>query len=259
MKSIKTYILALLLLMGAFTHAQVPKPMKPVRLVNDFAGVFSKSEQNRLEQKLIRFDSETSTQIAIVTMKDLDGYAPQDMATRIMEEWGVGGKENNGFVILFKPKTSTSNGEVFITTGYGVEQFVTDALAKKIVEYDMIPNFKSGNIFKGIDVATSSLISLTTGEFTGSQYLESRKKSAGGFPWLFFLVFIVFPILFGRRRRNVSSMSGRGSSLPFWLLLGAMGSGRSHGGSFGNFNSGGGSFGGFGGGLGGGGGAGGSW
>lgn len=264
MMKLKKYFAFVVMALAMVTslQAQVPELPKTQRLVNDFAKVFNSAETRQLEQKLVQFDSQTSTQIAIVTMNDLGGLEPQEMATQIMKKWGVGGKDDNGVLILFKPKTAASRGQVFITTGYGVEAYVTDALAKKIVEYDMIPQFKAQNTYAGFDVATSSLMGLLKGEFSGTQYLENRSKrakSGKGFPWLLLVIFVLPAILGGRNRRNTSTMGGRRSSLPFWLLLGAMGSGRSHGGSFGNFNSGGGGFGGFGGGFGGGGGAGGSW
>ncbi len=262
MKKITTI---LLLCVSLLMTAQVPeKPSDNEGLVIDNAGVLSKSEENALEKKLIQFDSKTSTQIAIVTMDDLGGYPAIDMATRIMEKWGVGGSlDNNGIVIVFKPKTATSNGQVAITTGYGVEHLVTDALAKKIVEYDMIPYFKQGNIYEGFNKSTNVLMDLTAGEYTGSDYLAQHQgRRSGGASVIFIVILVIFVSRIGRARR-FGQISGAGSSLPFWMMMGMMGSSSRHSGSFGDFSSGGGSFGGgfggFGGGIGGGGGAGGSW
>lgn len=267
-------IFGILMIGGIQAYSQndgIPDKPKTKRIVNDFAGMLSGREEQALEQKLVRYDSETSTQIAIVTVKDLQGYDVVDFATRIMEKWGVGSKEkNNGIVIVLKPKTVDSRGRAGITTGYGLEHLVPDALAKRIVEYDMIPEFKNNNIYAGLDKATNTIIGLTKGEFTGQQYLDRARRSAdngGGIGGLIFLIiiFFVLPAIFGaNRRKNMQQFGGRRrSSLPFWLLLGMMGSGRG-GGSFGNFSGGsgfggGGGFGGFGGGMGGGGGAGGSW
>lgn len=264
-------VFSILLLMGSM-HLQaqndgiVEKP-RTQKLVNDYAGILSRAEENALEQKLVRFDSETSTQVAIVTVKDLNGYDVVDYATRVMEKWGVGtAGKNNGVVIVVKPKTADSRGQVGITTGYGLEHLVPDALAKRIVEYDMIPEFKKGSIYGGLDKATTTIAGLTKGEFTGSQYLDKAKRNAsgGGIGGLIFIIiiFFVLPAIFGANKRNNMQQFGgkRRSSLPFWLLLSVLGSGRS-GGSFGGFSGGssGGGFGGFGGGMGGGGGAGGSW
>jgi len=264
MNSIKKIaVIFLAFLISSFAIAQ-DKPlfeMKPVQtLVYDNIGFFPKQDKQYLEQKLIKFDSETSVQILIAVVPDLMGYDKGDYATRLLEKWGVGGKENNGLVILIKPKTSSSKGDVFITTGYGVEQYVTDALAKIIVDNEMIPSFKTGNYAQGVDNAINTIMSLTSGEFTGSQYLKKHKKKSSGFPiGIIIIIVIAIVSFFGKGRNNHTGMGRRGSSLPFWLLMGAsMGGGRSSGG-FGGFSSGGGSFGGFGGGMGGGGGAGGSW
>jgi uncharacterized protein len=266
------WLLSFILILGSFNaFAQndgIPDKPKTKQIVHDYADMLSRSDEQRLEQKLIRFDSETSTQIAIVTIKDLNGYEISDYATRMLTKWGIGtaGKDN-GILILIKPKTSDSKGQVAISTGYGVEHLVPDALAKKIVEYDMIPEFKNGNIYGGLDKATSTLMGLTTGEFTGKQYLDKAGRNSGsgrGVGGIVFLIIAILAIFGSNRRNNMQQFGGRRrSSLPFWLLLGMMGSGRG-GGSFGNFSGGsgfggGGGFGGFGGGMGGGGGASGSW
>ncbi len=254
----KIFISLLMVFAVAATAFAVPQKPKQERLVNDFAGVLSTNEQRALEQKLVQFDSQTSTQIAFVSVKDLEGLEAIEMATRIMEQWGVGGKEDNGIVIVFKPKTATSNGQIAITTGYGVEHLVTDALAKQVIDYDFIPYFQQGNIYAGLDNGTNILMALTKGEFTGSQYLDKRKSQSSGGSALFF-VFIVIILVISRigRTQRMGGFSSAGSSLPFWLLMGM--SGGSRGSSFDDFSSGGGSFGGFGGGFGGGGGASGSW
>ncbi|MCF8359865.1 MAG: TPM domain-containing protein [Prolixibacteraceae bacterium] len=261
----------LLLITGLFVFASdLPERPNPPTLVTDYANMFSQAEEKHLESKLVNFFANTSTQIAVVTVEDLQGYDKADYAFRLGEAWGIGdSKFNNGILILLKPKTANSNGEVFIAVGYGLEAVVPDITAKQIVEHEMIPRFKNNDMFGGVDRATSVLIDLTKGEYNHKQYAEKAEESRGFNPFIFFiLLFVVFPLLFGRRRRGYYSTGGR-SSLPFWLALGLMGgAGRRHTGSFNDFSSGSGSFGGggsfgsfggFGGGGFGGGGAGGSW
>lgn len=268
MTIIKKLFPILLIFISSFvsiTNAQeIPDPMNPPRLVNDFASFLSPNETNQLEGKLRQFNSQTSTQIYVVIVKQLNGYAPADYATRLGEKWGIGQKgKDNGIVLLVKTKTADSRGEVFISTGYGLEGVVPDAIANQIVDNEIIPAFKNGQFYSGINKAVSTLISLTKGEFTAEQYQAKaqRSSSRGGGRFIFFIILILFSLLGGSRNR-MGRHSGVGRTLPFFLLLGMMNSGgRSHGGSFGNF-SGGGGFGGFGGGGGGsfgGGGAGGSW
>lgn len=264
MKKIVLYFLLIAWWLPATVWAQVPARPDPPRLVNDLAGILSKNEAASLEETLAQFARETSNQIVVVTVRSLEGYDPADFAYRIGESWGVGQQDkNNGVVVLVKPKTADSKGQVFVAVGYGLEGAIPDAVAnREIVDYEMIPRFKENDYYGGILKGTQVIMSLAKGEYSVAQYQEKVNSRSGGGGFLFFLlllVFFIFPIL--RRRRFYSA--GR-SSLPFWIAMGMLGSGRSHGGSWGNFSSGGGSFGGggfggFGGGSFGGGGAGGSW
>lgn len=270
MRKFLTTILAVLL--AAFVMANdLPKRPAPPTLVTDFANVFSSSEEYQLERKLVDFFASTSTQIAVVTVADLNGYDISDYAFSLGEAWGIGNsKFDNGILILLKPKKGNNKGQVYIAVGYGLEGVVPDVTTKQIVENEMIPRFKSGDMFGGVNKATSVLIDLTKGEYNYQQYAKQAGNSGGFNPFiLIFLIFFVFPMIFGRRKKSFYS-SGSRSSLPFWLAMGLLGgSRRSHGGFFNDFSSGSGSFGGggssfgsfggFGGGSFGGGGAGGSW
>ncbi len=245
--------------LASVLHAQIPDRQNPPKLVNDFAGVLDKSKSTQLESVLVQFARETSTQIVVVTVADLDGFAPGDYAVRLAEKWGVGQKgKDNGIVILLKPKVGNSKGEVFIATGYGLEGVLPDAIVNgAIIDNEMIPRFKQDDYFGGLVAGIKVMMDITRGEYTADNYQESVRGEGSAVPFFIFLVIIVISI-FGRGRRRRFYSPGR--SMPFWLAMGMMsGAGRSSGGSFGNFSSGGGSFGGFGGGGFGGGGAGGSW
>jgi uncharacterized protein len=242
-------------------NTEIPeKPSNPT-LVTDMTGLLSSNERDILEQKLVEFNNTTSTQIAVVIVKSLNGYEVGDMATRIIEKWGIGQKDkNNGILILIKPKTADERGQIAISTGYGLEHLVTDALSKRIVDNEMIPYFKQNAFYQGIDKAVNTLSQLTRGEYTADQYMaKTKKKGKKGNSAIFIIIIIIVVIVaLSNRGKGGSQHLSSGSSLPFWLLMGAMNSGRG-GGSFGDFGSGGGGFGGFGGGSGGGGGASGSW
>ena len=259
----KLFISITALFFTAFVFAQdIPdKPSTP-RLVNDFANVIPDQQEELFEAELVQFNNATSTQITVVTVTSLNGYDPADFATRLGEEWKVGQKDkNNGIVVLFKPKTDTEKGQVFVAIGYGLEGIIPDAIANRdVIDFEMLPRFKQGDIFGGLYHGTRVLMSLASKEYTADEYhqMVSEKQPDGllGGIIFFLMIFIVIPILLGRRRRPYSG----GGSLPFLIAMGMMGSGRSsNSGSFSNFSGGGGGFGGFGGGSFGGGGAGGSW
>ncbi|MGB8490456.1 MAG: TPM domain-containing protein [Bacteroidales bacterium] len=245
-------------------------PEKPVppRLVNDFAGMLTPGEADALERKLDAYNDSTSTQIAIVIVPDLHGYAPGDYAQRLAEKWGIGQKgKNNGVLILVKPKTSeNSRGDVFIAPGYGLEGAIPDIMCGEIIDKEIVPAFKAEKYYEGLDKATSVLMSLASGEFPPG-YGKHKGKEAGSIvPFIVVLVIIVI-ILFSKSNSGGSNQRHIGhKGLPLWMLLTMMNSGRNaHSGSWGGFSGGGGfgggggGFGGFGGGSFGGGGAGGSW
>jgi uncharacterized protein len=266
----KRLVAALIFLIGTrlIFSQDIPDKLNPPRLVNDFAGFLSSQEVTDLEQKLVSFNDSTSTQIAIVIVKDLKGYDKADYAQRLAEKWGIGQKGlNNGVLILVKPKTPDSRGEVQIVQGYGLEGAIPDITCGQIVDNDILPAFRQGNYYSGLDKATTTIMALARGEYTADQYGKNIKKiPAKTAPvGIFIIIIIIIMILRNSGRSNHNNISRSG--LPFWLLLGMMNSGRnSHNGSWGGFSGGGGfggggggGFGGFGGGSFGGGGAGGSW
>lgn len=256
-----------LVLPAQFIWAQdIPDPPSPPRLVSDFAGILSTTEVERLEAKLVAFDDTTSNQIAVVLIQSLMGYAKEDFADRLAEKWGIGHKgKDNGVLILVKPKYGNERGEVRISIGYGLEGAIPDALANRIVDYDMIPYFKNGDYYSGLDKATSTIMSLASGEFTAEQYQKGHEPRVWDILIPIIIIIIVIIILSRNSGRHYSSGS---KSTGLWtaLWLASMMSNKGGSGSWGSFRGGGGfggggggGFGGFGGGSFGGGGAGGSW
>jgi uncharacterized protein len=242
-------ILALLVFLPLRAQ-NLPEPMVPLRLVNDFTGFLPENQQIELNRKLQDFNDQTSTQIYVVTYNDLQGYTIEDFGVELGRKWGIGQKgKNNGILILISPENHQHG--ITIQTGYGLEGAVPDAIAKRLIDQVIVPQFKQGNYYAGLDSATNVLMSLTKGEFTADNYLK-KGSGGGGFPIPFvviiFILFFIFSRIFGNRGRTL----GRRSSLPWWLLLGALNSGSRSNSGWGSFTSGGGSFGGGGGGFGGG-------
>lgn len=261
-------ILPLLAAFHLVAAAQVPDPCFPQKpkdegsLVFQYTAFLDPQEKEHLNNKLVHFARETSNRIAVVAVDSLCGYPPADFAFQLGEAWGLGKKGiDNGVLILVKPNGAAGTRHVFIAVGYGLEGAIPDLIAKRIVDEEVLPQFRQGDYYAGMDRATDVLMALAKGEINAKSYGE---KSV---PWgtvavlVLFTLFILFSVM-GRTRRYA-----RTNGIDFWTamtLLNAA-SGR-HGGSWGGFSGGrggggfgGGGFGGFGGGSFGGGGAGGSW
>ena len=242
-------LLFVLLTFGTTLKAQLPSPPYPPRLVNDYTGTLSSSQINALERKLVAYNDSTSTQILVLLVDDLQGYDIHEYSTKIGHSWGVGQKgKNNGVVITVKPKKSGERGQADICPGYGMEEFVTDATSKRIIEKEMIPAFKEGDYYTGIDNAVNVIMDLCSGKFSQDEYGHD------GFPlWFTIIIIIAIIVIFSKFSGGGQNYSG-GGTRTIWI---PMGGGFSGGGFGGGGHSGG--FGGFGGGGFGGGGASGSW
>lgn len=250
-KKASAFLLMFFLWFGSIAQSFPEKP-NPPRLVNDFAGMISGSENQALEDKLVAYDDSTSTQITIVTINTLDGMDKAQYATELGEKWGIGrAKEDNGVLIL----VAKEERQIFIATGRGVEEYLPDAICKRIIENIIKPNFKAGDYYSGLDRATDEMVARLSGTF-----VNTNNDEKDGIPFwvvllIIFVIFFVLPFIFRNKGGDGTTYGGRGyrswGSGP--VIWGGGGS------SWGGGSRGGGGFGGFGGGSFGGGGAGGSW
>jgi uncharacterized protein len=247
-----------------------PKPQKGV-LLNDYIGFFSPADQSQLNQKLVDFERQSSNEITMVVVNDLQGLDPASYAIELGAAWGVGKeKEDNGVVILLKPVGAQGDKHVFIAVGEGLEGVITDVAANRIIDIEMIPRFKQNQFFEGSMQAIDILTSMAIQEFSSNDYISKTQRSGEGGSMAFIIIALSFLFMFVVPAMNAARYSRTHNMAywaAFWLLLG---SGRSssgssgsgfYGGGFGGGSGfgGGGGFGGFGGGSFGGGGAGGSW
>ncbi|MDZ7848900.1 MAG: TPM domain-containing protein [Owenweeksia sp.] len=240
------YLLPILFISLILHGQRFPERPTPPQLVNDFAEILSPEEEARLENKLVSYSDTTSTEIAVVIKKTLNDEDPNLYAAELGEAWGVGRKgKDNGLVFL----VAVDDRKMAIQNGYGLEPILTDAATKIIIEEYIIPAFKKGNYYQGIEAGTNQIINLLQGQFKGSGNRQSEGKRS--FPFIALIIMAILIFTFVGRRRSRSGYRGGGA---YWI--GGMGGGM--GGSSGGFGGGGG-FGGFGGGSFGGGGASGSW
>jgi uncharacterized protein len=160
-----TFLFILWLLFAGLAAQALPSRPSPPRLVNDFEKLLTPSEINALENKLADYARSHSTQIVVIITNELYGLEISDFSTRLGSEWGVGtaGSEN-GVIVTVSPQQK----KTFIATGYGLEGVIPDITAKRIVENEILPEFRNGNYYQGLDQATNVLMQLAAGEFAAS-------------------------------------------------------------------------------------------
>lgn len=241
-----------MLAISAFS-GDFPPPPNPPKIVNDFANLIEPGIEQQLEQQLVAFNDTASAQVAVVTITSIGNFEVADYAFQLAEKWGIGQKgKNNGVLIL----VALEQRETFIATGYGVEEYLPDAICKRIVELKMIPEFKNGNYSGGIQLAVNEITLRLTGKYTTEgDYKKRNKKPINP---IAVVVIIIILILFLIRKSGGGGGGGKtfGNRGIFFMPPGTFGRGGGFGGGSG---FGGGGFGGFGGGSFGGGGAGGKW
>ena len=248
----------------------LPARPKPEKLVNnlskEFPNFLKAEEAAALEEKLRKFNLESSNQICILIIDSLSGLDENDFSTQLFNKWGIGqGDKDNGLLILIKPSQKEGGRKVYMNVGYGLEASVTDLAAKQIIEKIIIPNFKAGNIYQALDEATTVLMKQALGEFNDKLTIKTNKSPLIFLVFLIPFFFILFSELFLSKTGEQIDISKRGSQrvspfsyLPFFIpgpFSNHNSFGSNHSSGSGGFSS----FGGFGGGSSGGGGAGGSW
>lgn len=256
----------LLLLVTQFSFCQFVIPEQPKlseqTSVYDKALVLSKNQTNYLKQKLIKYADSTSTQIVIATISSLNGDNISLTATNWAHKWKIGdSKEDNGIFILL----STGDRKIDISTGYGIEYRLTDLMTERILNRIILPEFKRGDYFSGLDKGTDAIFKALNGEFRPNVFnTEKEQNPIYYLPFIFFLILLFILIIKASRYHNDDDNHRNGGGRRYGddVIIfssggrsGGFGGGFSGGGSFG----GGGFSGGFGGGGFGGGGASGSW
>ena len=253
-------------------NAQFDIPEKPKdskqHFVYDYSNLLSKKDSLSLNIKLRKYADTTSTQIVVAVINSTNGEYINYLGAQWLTDWGIGqtGKDNGILILMAK-----NDRKLGINTGRGVEHLLTDAISKRIIERDIIPYFKRGDFYGGLDRGTDAIFEVLNGEYQG------HRKSNNEFPVTIIFVLIVFFIILviaiskGKGKGNGQNRGNRsdGTSILEAIILSNMGRGsyRRSSGGFGGFGGGssGGSFGsggfggGFGGGIGSGGGATGGW
>jgi uncharacterized protein len=239
-----------------YAQYTIPKVPDLQTSVYDYANVLSASEKSQLEDKLIRYSDSTSTQIVVVTIESLKGEDIGILAPKWGHQWKVGqAKEDNGVFILVAAKEH----KIWISPGYGLEDRLTAGIGGEICRNIIIPEFKAGSYYNGLDKGADALFDVFKGKYKGER---KQTKKEPNFPIFPIIIIVIVIIIIISKNRNGRGGSGGGMGLADIILLsslGRSGGGGFGGGGFGGSSGGGGFGGGFGGGGFSGGGSGGSW
>ena len=240
-------------------------PSKPAHWFNDYAGAVPAGTAAELDAKLKQFERDTSNQVVVAVWQEMQtDSSVQDYTFRIFQQWKIGRKDRNngaGLFVFIKAR------KMFIQVGDGLEGAVPDAIAKRIIEDEIGPHFKTGDYAAGLTAGVNAILAAAKGENTGTGRTAGDKAGFRSIPWIGWVIIVIIGmnviggiIHFMRRGLEISGSGWRWLNIIETILTSVRisGGGFSSGGSGGWSSGGGGGFIG-GGGRSSGGGAGGSW
>lgn len=123
--------------------------------VTDAANILSSEQEAVLTDRLALLEKSTKHQVVVVTANSLGGRDVADFTRDLANAWGIGRKDHDdGVVILVAP----NERKVRIAVGHGLERTLPDPLCKAIIEQNMLPRFRDGNFYGGIEAGIGALI-----------------------------------------------------------------------------------------------------
>jgi uncharacterized protein len=215
---------AALLFFALWTWAQVQVPALTAR-ATDLTQTLTADQRKSLEERLAVFEARKGAQIAVLIVPTTQPETIEQFGIRVAEKWKVGRKGVDDGAILI---VAMKDRAVRIEVGYGLEGVLPDAIVKRIVEEDIVPRFKQGDFYGGIDAGTSRMMSVMDGEQLPPP--PKREAIGSGGDNLESLLFIGFMLVFvvgGMIRAALGRFAGSGviggiGGVAAWLILGSL-------------------------------------
>src|SRR5205809_2292579 len=190
--SCRRLVLLLFAVLVGPAGAALPIPPPPDHRINDFAGVLSAAERERLEEKLRSWERESSNQIVVAIFRSLDGENLEDYSIRLAQAWRIGQKGlDNGVIFL----VFVEDRKMRLEVGYGLEPTLTDALSSQILRQVVAPRFREGKLADGIAAGLDAIEQAIAGTYKAAPEGQ-RTRTQGRSPLAFIFLLIVVAGLF---------------------------------------------------------------
>ena len=186
MKAIWAQVVLLALLNGA-AYAEIALPPLTHR-VNDFTATLDAGQTQTLEARLAAFEAKKGTQLAVLIVPTTQPETIEQFGIRVVEAWKLGRKGVDDGALLLVAK---SDRTLRIEVGYGLEGVLNDATAKRIVDEIIVPQFKRGELYPGIESGMAAMMQVVEGE----PLPPPRRAAASGKYDIESLLFIAFGLV----------------------------------------------------------------
>jgi uncharacterized protein len=191
-------LLALLLAGQTFigaAHAEVPQDEVKVppltQRVTDLTSTLDAGQIQTLETRLAEFEKNKGAQLAVLIVPTTQPESIEQFGIRVVEAWKLGRKNvDDGALLLVAKDDRTLRIEV----GYGLEGVLNDATANRIIDEIIVPHFKRGDFYTGIDSGLAAMMQVVNGEPLPP---PQRRAAASGRYNIESLLFIAFALVVG--------------------------------------------------------------
>jgi uncharacterized protein len=213
----------------------VPVPPLQTR-VTDLAGMLTPQQRTTLENVLADYEQRTGSQIAILLVSSTAPEAIEQYGIRVFDQWKLGRKGvDDGVLLLVAKDNPPALRRLRIEAGRGVQGVLTDAQSKRILQDVIAPHFRQNDYYGGLSAGASAITSLLDKEAFPAPQGKAAQGEDDGFPFSFFIFFVILLItlsrLRGGRYRHRRDGWGRSSGVILGGLGGGLGGG--FGGGFG--------------------------
>ena len=218
-----TRALAAVLFVAFAAWAQVAVPPLKAR-VTDLTGTLTPEQTAGLEQMLQSFEARKGSQIAVLMVPTTKPEEIEQYALRVAEQWKIGrGKIDDGAILV----VAKNDRALRIEVGYGLEGALNDATANRIVEDIIVPRFRQGDFYGGINAGVDRMIRVIDGEPL-PQPAAPRPQVGGGVGQLLPVLLVLALVVGGLLRRMLGRVFGSLAAGGVvgglaWLLVGALG------------------------------------
>lgn len=200
----KFFLQLFLLCFLSISYGQELQPVPDLwQRVTDLTGTLSTTEVGQLESKLQSLEQTKGSQIAVLIVSTTEPEPIEDFAIRVAEKWKLGRKGIDDGVILLVAK---NDRRVRIEVGYGLEGAIPDAIAKRIIDNYITPNFRQGNFYAGIDEGVEALSTAIQGEELPEPTATDTSSEETEFPY--FILVVVFVIAAQALSKRMSKWKG---------------------------------------------------
>ena len=218
-------LLQALLLPAVFMAAAAGADLPALKArVTDTTGTLNSQQSSALEQTLAEFEKRKGAQIAVLLVPTAQPETIEQYAVRVFESWKLGRKGVDDGALLVIAK---NDRKLHIEVGYGLEGILPDAVAKRIIDDDIVPRFKQGDFYGGIRAGTDRIMRVVEGEKLPPPIVRSHPEARGFDAGWLVPAFMLIVFAGGLLNLTVGRVAGSGTvgaviGLVAWVMTGTL-------------------------------------